>query len=367
MIILHERFAPRLVPAFVLIAAVALGAPVAASAMSIEQIANLTGPERQKILEDGARKEKEVAMIGGLNEKTAARPLIAAFQKKYPFIVGKTIRADTGEALQRILAEHRAKTYSFDIVFASIVEDLREANLVQPLLTPAIDAYPASERDPERLWFTYNYNYHGIAGANTDRVSAAQLPKTWEDLLDPKWTGKMTWGDSESTGGPFLITYLRALWGEDKALAYFEKLAKQNIVTRRASVRNVLDMVIAGENDLILNPALHHIGNVIKAGAPASATMIDPVLARPGYYLLLKSAPHPHAAMLFADFLLGKEAQVIFREAQYYPAHPEVDAAAEMQPFQPQRRGMKLFVITDKMMTTLTPKSQEIFKNLFQQ
>lgn len=360
------RLTYRLTPAFAFVAALAV-APGPVSAMSIDQIANLTGPDRQKILEEGARKEKEVTMIGGLNEKTAARPLIVAFQKKYPFITGKTIRADVGESLQRILAEHRAKTYSFDIVFASIVEDLREANLVQPLRTPALEAYPMAERDPERLWFTYIYNYHGIAGANTDRVPEAQLPKTWDELLDPKWKGRMTWGDSETTGGPFLLTYLRALWGEEKALAYFEKLAKQNIVTRRASVRNVLDMVIAGENDLIVNPALHHIGNVVKAGAPASATMIDPVLARPGYYLLLKSAPHPYAAMLFADFLLGKEAQVIFREAQYYPAHPEVDAADEMKPFQPQRRGMKPFVVTDEMMSKLTPKSQEMFKALFQQ
>lgn len=336
-----------------------------AFALSVAEIANLTGPDRQKILEQGAKKEGELLWVGGLNQKRARLPILRAFMKKYPYIKAKGIRTSSKKALQRVLAEHRANTPRVDVINANVVVALKTAGLVQAFLSPALAAYPKSERDPNRIWGTFRYAFHGIAAYNTKKVTEADSPKTFEDLLNPKWKGKMVWSDSAETGAPFLFTYLRRVWGEKKTLDYLKKLSKQNIVTRTSSARNILDLVVAGEHQIMINPALHHVGGARKKGAPINASMHDPVLARNGYFMLMKTAPHPHASMLLMDFILSKQAQKILKKARYFPAHPEVKPAKQMQPFVPRLKGMKQFTVDAELMYSERKKSQAIFDRLF--
>jgi ABC-type Fe3+ transport system substrate-binding protein len=353
-----------------LCAAAVLGAgflayPGPASAQTIEEVANYTGPDRQAFLERGARKEGQLLWIGGLNERTAARPIVRAFMKKYPFIKAEFLRTSSEEALQRVLSEHRAGTLRIDLVNGNIVEELKEAKLVQAFQTPALAAYPKELHDADRMYATVRYSYHGVAAWNTQQTKDAEAPRTFEDLLHPRWKGKMIVSDSNSTGLPFLITYLRLAMGEEAAMAYLEKLAKQNVSISSASARNLTDMLIAGEYGVQLNPALHHIGQVREKGAPLDAGMHDPVLARNDYVLLLKGAPNPHAAMLMIDFVLSEEAQKILAEAEYYPAHPNVQATESMDQYRPFKRGMKLLTVDDKALAANAEKSAEIFKKLF--
>ena len=342
--------------------ALALGGALAAS---VEEIANLAGPDRQKILEEGARKEGEVLWIGGLNQRRARRPILKAFRKKYPFIDAKGVRTGSRKALQRVLAEHRAGTPRVDVINSNVVVSLKKAGLVQAFRSPALDAYPKKEKDPNRIWATMRYSYHGVAAYNTNLVAAADAPKTFADLLDPKWKGKMVWGDSSETGGPFLITYMRLNWGEAKALEFIKKLSKQAVVTRTSSIRNILDLVVAGEHHIMISPALHHVGGARKKGAPIQASMVDPVLARNGYFMLMKTAPHPHAAMLLIDFILSKEAQNILRKARYFPAHPEVQPAKQMRPYQPRLNGLDQFTIDAEMLHANAKRSDELFRAYF--
>lgn len=360
-----QRFFGRLLPIIGLITVFTLAGTGGALARTVAEIADLTGPDRQKILEEGARKEGEVLWIGGLNQKRARRPLLKAFIKKYPFINAKGIRTGSRKALQRVLAEHRAKTPRVDVINANVVISLKKAGLVQDFRTPALDAYPKKEKDPNRTWATMRYSYHGVAAYNTNLVSAADAPKTFADLLNPKWKGKMVWGDSAETGGPFLITYLRRNWGEAKAVDFIKKLSEQKVVTRTSSVRNILDLVVAGEHHIMISPALHHVGGARKKGAPIQASMVNPVLARNGYFMLMKTAPHPHAAMLLIDFILGKEAQKILRKARYFPAHPEVEPAKQMRPYQPRLNGLEQFTIDAEMLHAEAKRSGEIFRKYF--
>ena len=348
-----------------LAAALSILATGGVSAASVAEIANLTGPDRQKILEEGAKKEGEVLWIGGLNQRRARRPILKAFRKKYPFIDAKGVRTGSRKALQRVLAEHRAKTPRVDVINSNVVVSLKKAGLVQAFRSPALDAYPKKEKDPNRIWATMRYSYHGVAAYNTNLVSAADAPKTFADLLDPKWKGKMVWGDSSETGAPFLITYLRLTWGEAKALDFIKNLSKQMVVTRTSSIRNILDLVVAGEHHIMISPALHHVGGARKKGAPIQAAMVNPVLARNGYFMLMKSAPHPHAAMLLIDFILSKEAQSILRKARYFPAHPEVAPAKQMRPYQPRLNGLEQFTIDAEMLHANAKRSEELFRAYF--
>lgn len=334
-----------------------------ATAATGEEVANLTSPDRQKILEEGARREGVVVVIGGFSEEMR-RSLFEVFRKKYPFIKTEGQRMGSGQTLQRVLAEQRAKTVRSDLVVSSIVVELKQAGVVQPFRSPILESFPAELQEPDHLYGTYRLAYHGIA-YNTKLVSEDEAPKSYEDLLDPKWKGRMVWNDSTSTGAPLLIIYLRKIWGEEKTEAYLRALAKQGIVTRPSSLRNVLDLLIAGEHAIMLNAAFHHVAGSRAKGAPVNATMQDPVLARNNYAILLKDAPHPHAAMLLIDFLMGEEAQRMMGMEQYYPVNPAVPPIDEMIPFDPVRQNKKVLMVDDDMLSQEKARSTALFKQYF--
>ena len=343
--------------------ALTAGRGTGALAATVDEIANLTSPDRQAILEEGARREGVVTVIGGLSEEMR-RGLFDAYRKKYPFIKTEGQRMGSAATLQRILAERRAKATRSDLVVSSLVVELKEAGILQPFRSPILESFPAELQEPDHLYGTYRLAYHGIA-YNTKLVSDAEAPKSYEDLLDPKWKGKIVWNDSVSTGAPLLILYLRKIWGEEKTQAYLRDLAKQEIVTRPSSLRNVLDLLVAGEHAVMLNAAFHHVAGSRAKGAPVNATMQDPVLARNNYVLLLKDAPHPHAAMLLIDFLMDEEAQRLMGLEQYYPVNPAVPPLDEMIPFDPIRQQKKVFMVDDDLLFQEKARSTALFKQYF--
>ena len=351
--------------AMILGALAAVAAGPGARAMTVEEIATYSKPDRQQVLEAGARKEGEFLMLGGLNEKTATRPIIDAFRKKYPYIKGNAIRAGSSEGLQRVLAEHRAKTPRVDLFFGSVIGDLKQAGLAQKIRSPILDSFPADRKDPQGYYATLRYSYHGVAAWNTNQVAAKDAPQSFEALLDPKWRGKMVMGDSNEAGFQLAITYMREVWGEKKALDYLERLSKQQVKVSSASIRNLLDLVIAGEYQMLVNPALHHIGQAKAKGAPIEGSMADPVVARNGYFVVLTTAPHPHATMLLVDFLLQEEAQNIIKQENFFPAHPDIEPLDEMKAYTPKAKGFKQFTADDEIMDRNAAESAAIFTRLF--
>ena len=103
-------------------------------------------------------------------------------------------------------------------------------------------------------------------------MTAAEAPKTYEDLLDPKWKGQIVLNSNES-GALFVISFLRMHWGDAKAEAYLEKLAQQKVAMRAESARTVLAMVASGEYKIMINPFLVHVGELVRKGAPIDVTM----------------------------------------------------------------------------------------------
>ena len=337
-----------------------------ALALTVDEVANYTGSDRQKILEEGAKKEGELLWIGGLNEQTATRPILKLFMEKYPYIAAKSIRTSSAAGLQRILAEYRGKTPRVDLFNGNAVLDLKNAGLAQTIRSPLLEQYPPAFRDPERMYATVRYTYHGIVAWNTNLVSSAEAPKTFDDLLDPKWRSKIVASNSYETGLPFLVTYMRETMGDKKAAEYLEKLAKQEIRISGESIRALLDLVVAGENHMLINAGLHHVGQVKAQGAPVEASMANPVLARNDYVMILTTAPHPHATMLLIDMLLDIPAQTILKNAEFYPAHPGVDALPSMQQYTPRAKGYSQFTVDDKILFNDAAESNAMFTRLFQ-
>jgi iron(III) transport system substrate-binding protein len=338
--------------------------PAAAADRTIEEIANLTGADRQKILEEGARKEGGLLWVGSFNEDNA-RPMLDRFMARYPFIKVNRVRTDSNKALARVLAEFRARSSVTDLITSSAVADLKKAGAIQAFKSPSLDVYPAEDKDAEGYWAPFVFYYFGLAAYNTDQVKPSDAPKSYEDLLKPAWTAHIV-ASAGSSGLPFLISFLRMQWGDERAKSYLEKLAQQKVVMRTESARTVFQMMLSGEHKLMLNPFLNHVGEVIKKGAPVNVVMVDPVPYTASPLMLAKTAPHPHAAMLLMDFLLGKEAQGVLRDAGYYPVHPQVEPSAEMAPFVPKTHGLKRFLVDETELAKMLPESMALYQRLFE-
>jgi iron(III) transport system substrate-binding protein len=344
-------------------AAVLLLAARSPDAATQQELSFLKGPDREKILMEGAAKEGEISLYTSLDVDQAIRNLQDGFRSRYPKIELKFVRSDTAQFLQRLMAEKRANSIRVDVIISSIDAALEQADLAQPWRSPVMEDYP--KEYVERTGATLRTDFQGIAW-NTKMVTDADAPRTWEALIDPKWKGKLAWSQNPSTGAGRLITHLRKIKGEDAALDYFKKLKANDIRTLPGSVRTVLDQVIAGEAAVGVSMAMHHIAISKSAGAPIDGTTPEPVITRGGMIHIVKGAPHPHAAILFADFMLAKDGgQKILRDVQYNPTHPGLEPMAEMRWIVPRFSGKKELMQDAVEVEAMQPRSLDIFKELF--
>jgi len=337
-----------------------------ASAQRAEDILLYKGADRQQKLIEGARKEGQVVLYSALIVNQATRPIAEKFGKKFPFVKLSYWRADSEDIAGKLAAEVRANNVVADVFEGTGVgEQAVEAKLASPYDTPAIEAYPVAYRDPNRMWTPTRLSYYGIA-YNTRLVPADKVPKSYQDLLDPQWKGKMAWRIASSSGTPLFITNLRLAWGEEKARAYLEKLKDQKIVNFGAgSARTLVDRVIAGEYAIALNIFAHHPLISRAKGAPVNSKLLDPAASTAATMGVVKGLKHPHAAMLLVDFILSREGQEILLNADYFPADPQVPPAPALAPVVPKIAGVpENFVGPDKLMK-YTESSEEIFRELF--
>jgi ABC-type Fe3+ transport system substrate-binding protein len=274
-----------------------------------------------------ARKEGEVVWYTTLIVNQAARPLADAFEKKYGIRVGFT-RTDNQGLVNRVLAETRANRLIADVVDGTAGHNvLHKSGLTAQWLPDTEKSYAPEYKDPNRQWLAANLYFLSPA-YNTKLVPPGEHPKTFEDLLDPKWKGgKIIWnmGDGSTGGLAFIANVLRTM-GKDKGLAYLEKLSTQAIVTSEASPRTTLDQTIAGEFPLVLQVFHYHATISASKGAPVDWIPMSPLNGFFSSMSLMKNAPHPNAGKLLFDFVTSEEGQKIFQANQYIPAMTGMDA-----------------------------------------
>ncbi len=310
-----------------------------------------------------AKKEGEVVWYTTLIVKQIVRPMAAAFEKKYPGIKVRYVRANATSTANKILNEARAGKVAADIFDGTSTEPpLEKAGLVAKYVPASAAKYPPEYKDPQGYWVAGNL-YFLTPGINTSLVKKADAPKTYEDLLDPKWKGKMVWNASSTSSGPGFIGNVLLTMGEQKGMAYLEKLSKQKIVSMEASARKVLDSVVAGEYPIALQIFNHHTVISAKKGAPVDWVAMQPVMALVSTVSVLKDAPHPNAGRLLMDFVLSEEGQKIFANANYLPAMPSVPA--KVKNLKPEAGNYKANVVTPDKVATDLPKWKAIFDKMF--
>lgn len=279
---------------------------------TVAELATYMGADRQQLLEAGARQEGKMLLYTSGILTQAVRPLIDAFTAKYPFVKVDVFRADNQELVQRITQEYQAGRYDFDVIETTVeaVQILKETGRLQAFKSPEFAAYPKDALDADGFFAPVRESYVGM-GYNTQLISREEAPKTVDDLLDPKWRGKM-WVAGSGTGIRFVGNVVTT-----KGEEFLQKLREQRIRTQEISGRALADLVISGE--VPLSPTIFdsHAFNSKKQGAPIDWLPLEPTTVNLGVVALAQRSPHPHAALLFIDFALSETGQNIYVGSEY--------------------------------------------------
>ncbi|HWG04501.1 MAG TPA: extracellular solute-binding protein [Beijerinckiaceae bacterium] len=274
---------------------------------------------------DAAKKEGEVVWYTTQIIDQLIRPVAQAFEKKYG-IKTTFLRADSNSVALRVINEGRAGQMHGDVFDGqSAAATLKKQGFVLQWIPDSAARLPKQYVDPEGYWAATNLLVVE-PGFNTNLVPKGTEPKTWNDLLDPKWKGKMAWNSNPggSTGPSFVGLVLKEL-GEEKGMTYLRQLAKQDIVGLSSGAHDVLDQVIAGEYALGLQMLNNQVVFSTRQGAPVDWIAMQPALVIMSGISVIKGAPHPNAGKLLVDFTLSEEGQKLYRDADYIAVDPKVE------------------------------------------
>jgi len=276
-----------------------------------------TSPD-QKIV-DAAKKEGELVYYTTMT-LDQSKVVVDRFQKKYG-IKATLFRTGGGPLLNKIFTEARGGRYDWDVVVGrgEMVLPMIERKLVASYRSPETKMIEEQLFDKEGYWTAYYVNSY-VLGWNTQQVKKADVPKTYEELLNPKWKGGQISVDTEAYG---MLEGLKRVWGKEKAVGYLKRLAALDPVLKRGNTERV-QLVVAGEYPLIL-AYNQTIQRMTSRGAPIEWLPLEPAVTQVNPVMLASKAPHPNAARLFYDFVLSKEGQEMLRGFQRIPVRKDVE------------------------------------------
>jgi iron(III) transport system substrate-binding protein len=252
-------------------------------------------------LVEAARSEGSVIWQDGLAE-AEAKSFIDAFQARYPFIKVQHSRITGTDSRERLLRELSSGTVNVDVfdVSGEEVPTFKQADILASYdWTSLVDGIRPEQLDPDQMLLATLGSVHGI-GYNRNLVAAADLPKTWDDLLDPRWQGKLV-VDSR----PLTYVGLVPAWGEQKVLDFVGKLAAQKPQIRRGQSDSI-NLMGAGDFPLIAGTYNHSLQLIKDHGAPVDITFPEPVPITLDLFAVAAKAPHPNAARLLVGFMASE-------------------------------------------------------------
>ena len=247
--------------------------------------------------------------------------LLAPFEAKHGIKVN-VWRAGTDRIMQRTMSETAAGRYDVDVIhFGSPeMEALARENILEAIDSPAhADLQPGSV-PAHRQWAATLLSVW-VQAYNTELVRRDELPASYRDLLDPKWKGRL---GIEAKDQDWFASVADVIGGEEEGVAFFRQLAATNGVSVRVGHTLLNNMVISGEVPLALTLYNYMPEQAKKKGAPIDWFALEPAIARSNAVGIARRAPHPAAARLFYDYLLGEDAQRSFVSMDYVPSNTKV-------------------------------------------
>jgi iron(III) transport system substrate-binding protein len=292
-----------------------------------EAVFTYRGADREQRLLEGARKEGSLIVYTSL-APSESTPLAQAFENKTGIKV-EVWRAISEKVVQRALTEARGRRFAVDVVETNgpEMEIMAREKLFSAFHSPYFADLPAGAIPAHRLWIPDRMNFFVVA-FNTGKVRREELPKSYEGFLDPKWKGRIA---LEATDAEWMATLVKK-WGEQAGLAYFRNLAQMKPDVRKGHVL-LAELIAAGEVPVGLTVYNSNAESLRRKGAPIDWVPIEPVVARPQGIAVARNAPHPHAALAFADFVLSPEGQGLLNSMGRVPVSTKVETHLNRFPY----------------------------------
>jgi iron(III) transport system substrate-binding protein len=312
--------------------------------------ASYTGPDRQQRLMDGARKEGELTVYTSIQAPDFSA-IATVFEKKYGVKI-KVWRSGSENILQRAVSEGRAGRYDADVVETSgpELESLHREKMLQEVASPYLGDLIEQAIPPHHEWIGTRLDIFTF-GYNTKLVRKEDLPKTYDDLLDPKWKGKLAIEADDSDWFASVVTEL----GEARGIKLFRDIVATNGVSVRKGHSLMMNMVASGEVAMALDAYNYKAEQMKKEGVPVDWFAITPAIAAPQAVAVFRHAPHPNAAVLFFDFMLS-EAQPILAKRHFVMSGKKMETALNSMP---------LKFIDSKVTLDENEKWSKLFEDIF--
>jgi iron(III) transport system substrate-binding protein len=307
-----------------------------------------------------ARKEGKVVWYTGATLFTAER-VGKLFEQAYPGIKVEVNRSGSERILQRLMQEAAAGIKNADVFNSSDVGHyvlLKKKGMLAKYTPVGAERFAESFRDQGAMFFGWRA-FLIVISYNSKLLSSVDAPKTWKDLLDPKWKEKLVTAHPAYSGA--VATYMLALvnlYGWD----YFKQLA-QNKPHLRQSVHDPAQVVAAGERIVGANGAEYFLYSQRKKGNPIGIVYPQdgvPLVVSPS--AITGSSPHPNAAKLFTDFIFSKDVQQFLADSEgLYVPHPEVTYPAD----KPKLSDLKVLTVDPEELERRTEEIKKRFVEFF--
>lgn len=275
-----------------------------------------------------ANKEAVLLLYGGATLQHMTL-LIENFNRTYPGIKVNYLRKSGSSLFELIVRELRAKTYNADAYVPLTIDQaiyLAERKLLTRHASAERAAFPEQSKDRDGYWTTLYQTGH-VYAYNTRQVSAKEVPHSYDDLLQPRWKGKIMMDEEEDLWYASVLEIL----GKEKGQNFMRALAQQQPVFQ-GSKTLMMQLLCAGEVALAFPVNFNQANDAKKRGCPSDFVVFEPQTQRPPFVIAMaQNAPHPAAAKLLIDFLLAKEPQRFMQENIFrQSARLDVEASGDL-------------------------------------
>lgn len=279
--------------------------------------ASTAGAQTQEQLIAGAKNEGKLVLYASAATQQL-QMYLAAFNKRYPFVKTEYFRTDKQKLVTRVLLEEQAKQRIADLIHTSVIEThiLKKRGALSRYVPAEAASYPSQYKDPEGYW-TSVYASGTLMGFNSTQVKRAEAPKTYEDLLNPRWKNNLGIDNTKIEWFSMLLKL--------KGRPFMEKLAALNPRVYAGNT-NALNLLAAGEFPVMAGVYEYSVDNLKSKGAPVDWIGLEPVIVYTVAVSLPSAPPHPFAAKLFIEWLLTKEGQEVINQYGRVPIRDDIDS-----------------------------------------
>ena len=287
---------------------------------SLEEMASYKGADRTQRLVEGAKKEGTLGMYTSAQSDDMGA-LVTAFEKKYGIKVSMW-RTSSEKVLQRAVTEARANRHTVDVLETNgpELESMHREKILQKVASPHHAELIAPALRPHGEWVGTRLNVF-VQAYNTKLVKREELPKSWEDLLQPRWKGRL---GIEAEDADWLAGVMEDL-GEAKGTRLFKEMVAKNGISVRKGHTLLTQLVASGEVPFALTVYNYKAEQLKQKGAPIGWLAVGTAIARPNGLGIARRAPNPHAALLFYDFEISEEGQKVLLARDFVPTNKRID------------------------------------------